>query len=219
MRRQQGPIRNRGIGRARMFLGALLLLATVLTWGTGLMMSPHGETVVKGTEHVRTTIVTFKRNGAIGTLILCALAAWLLFPRRRPTWPARDWVLIVLLAILTGSSIYTLIWLPAPTLHTFNGDENLATTNMNINWNVGGPASDLRAMSINAAPASGSSQVAVRRAITAAAAESNDWARPDEQGLTTEANVPEEDAGPDGNAGSYIGGDEPANEETDENQE
>lgn len=108
---------NRGIGRARMFMGALLLLAAIVTWGVGLMMSPHGDTVAKGTEHVRTTIVTFMRNGAIGTLVLCALSAWLLFPSRRPRWPARDWALIAVLVILAASSLYTLVWLQAAVLH------------------------------------------------------------------------------------------------------
>jgi len=98
-------------------MGALLLLAAVMTWGIGLMMSPHGETVAKGTEHVRPVIVTFMQKGAIGTILLCALSAWLLFPARRPKWPARDWSLIGLLALLVGSSIYTLIWLQASVLH------------------------------------------------------------------------------------------------------
>lgn len=97
-------------------MGALLLLAAIITWGTGLMMSPHGETVAKGTPHVRTVIVTFMRNGAIGTLVLCAISAWLLFPARRPKWPVRDWALIVLLLFLAGSSIYTLIWLQTSVL-------------------------------------------------------------------------------------------------------
>ena len=100
-----------------MFMGALLLIAAVLTWSIGVMMSPHGETVAKGTEHVRTTIVTFMRNGAIGTLVLCGLAAWLLFPARRPKWPARDWALIVVLVILAASSVYTLFWLETAVLH------------------------------------------------------------------------------------------------------
>jgi hypothetical protein len=99
-----------------MFVGGLLLLAAVLTWGIGLWMSPHGDTVAKGTEHVRTVIVTFMRNGAIGTLILCALSAWLLFPARRPKWPMRDWTIIVLLLFLAGSSVYTLIWLQTSVL-------------------------------------------------------------------------------------------------------
>jgi drug/metabolite transporter (DMT)-like permease len=110
-------VSNRGIGRARLFMGTLLLVAAVVTWGTGLMMSPHGTSVAAGTPHVRTTIVNFTRNDAIGTLILCAVSAWLLFPRRRPKWPARDWALIVLLAFLAGSSIYTLVWLHTAVLH------------------------------------------------------------------------------------------------------
>jgi hypothetical protein len=81
------------------------------------MMSPHGETSAPGTEHVRTTIVTFMRNGAIGTLVLCALAGWLLFPARRPRWPARDWTVAGLLLLLAGSSLYTLIWLQLSVLH------------------------------------------------------------------------------------------------------
>jgi drug/metabolite transporter (DMT)-like permease len=100
-----------------MFMGALLLTAAVLTWVTGLMMSPHGDTVAKGTEHVRTVVVTFMRNGAIGTLILCALSGWLLFPARRPKWPARDWALIALLVLLAGSSVYTLVWLQRSVLN------------------------------------------------------------------------------------------------------
>jgi drug/metabolite transporter (DMT)-like permease len=100
-----------------MFMGALLLVAAIMTWAVSFMMSPHGDTVAKGTEHVRTTIVTFMRNGAIGTLVLTALAAWLLFPPRRPRWPARDWALIVVLALLAGSSLYTLVWLQTAVLN------------------------------------------------------------------------------------------------------
>ena len=98
-------------------MGTLLLASAVLTWAVGLMMSPHGDTVATGTEHVRTTIVTFMRNEAIGTLILCALSAWLLFPARRPKWPARDWVIIAVLVLLAGSSLYTLVWLQRSVLH------------------------------------------------------------------------------------------------------
>ena len=49
-------VRNRGIGRARMFMGGLLLFAAVIAWGTALMMSPHGDIARQGTEHVRTTV-------------------------------------------------------------------------------------------------------------------------------------------------------------------
>ena len=104
-------MRNRGIGRARMFMGALLLFAAVIAWGTALMMSPHGDSVASGTEHVRTVVVVFLRNSAIGTLILCALSGWLLFPARRPKWPARDWAIIGLIALMVGTSLYQLIWL------------------------------------------------------------------------------------------------------------
>jgi len=100
-----------------MFMGALLLLAAIITWATGLMMSPHGDVVAKGTEHVKTTVVTFMRNGAIGTLVLSAVAGWLLFPARRPKWAARDWALIAVLALLVGSSLYTLTWLQVSVLH------------------------------------------------------------------------------------------------------
>jgi hypothetical protein len=94
-----------------MFVGGLLLFAAVIAWSTSLMMSPHGESIAAGTEHVRTTVVTFLRNSAIGTLVLCALAGWLLFPPRRPRWPARDWALIGLIALLVVTSLYQLIWL------------------------------------------------------------------------------------------------------------
>jgi len=104
-------VRNRGIGRGRLFLGGLLLFAAVIAWFTALMMSPHGDSSAAGTEHVRTTVVVFVRNSAIGTLILAALSGWLLFPARRPKWPARDWALIVILGLLVLTSLYQLIWL------------------------------------------------------------------------------------------------------------
>jgi drug/metabolite transporter (DMT)-like permease len=104
-------VSNRGIGRGRMFLGGLLLFAAVIAWATTLMMSPHGETTVEGMEHVRTTVVVFLRNSAIGNLVLCALAGWLLFPQRRPRWPARDWAIIGLLGVMILTSLYQLIWL------------------------------------------------------------------------------------------------------------
>jgi hypothetical protein len=94
-----------------MFVGGFLLFAAILTWATSLMMSPHGSSVAQGTEHVRTVVVIFLRNSAIGTLVLCALSGWLLFPARRPKWPARDWALIGLIALMVASSLYQLFWL------------------------------------------------------------------------------------------------------------
>jgi drug/metabolite transporter (DMT)-like permease len=94
-----------------MFMGGLLLFAAVVAWATALMMSPHGEAPAAATEHVRNTVVVFIRNSAIGTLVLCALSGWLLFPARRPKWPARDWAILVLLAIMVASSLYQLLWL------------------------------------------------------------------------------------------------------------
>ena len=108
---------NRGIGRARMFMGGLLLFAAIVAWGTALMMSPHGTAVANGTEHVRTVVAVFLRNSAIGTLILCALAGWLLFPQRRPRAPRRDWGIAAVLAIMIASSIYQLIWIETSVLN------------------------------------------------------------------------------------------------------
>jgi drug/metabolite transporter (DMT)-like permease len=92
-------------------MGTLLLIAAIITWGTAFLMSPHGEPSPAGMEQVRTTIVVFVRNTAIGTLILCALSGWLLFPRRRPNKPVRDWLIAAILAIMAASSVYELIWL------------------------------------------------------------------------------------------------------------
>jgi len=100
-----------------MFVGALLLFAAVIAWGTSFMMSPHGQTVAQGTEHVRTTVVVFMRNSAIGTLILCALSGWLLFPARRPRWPQRDYAVLGIIALLVISSLYDLVWLQTTVLH------------------------------------------------------------------------------------------------------
>jgi hypothetical protein len=110
-------VRNRGIGRGRMFMGALLLLAAVITWGIGLTMSPHGETVAKGTEHVRPAIVGMIEKGAIGTIILSAIGAWRLLPGGGRMGRARDWALLALLTILVTSSLYTLIWLYTSVVH------------------------------------------------------------------------------------------------------
>lgn len=110
-------MRNRGIGRGRMFMGGLLLFAAVIAWGTGFMLSPHGSETAAGMEHVRTTVAIFMRNSAIGTLVLCALAGWLLFPARRPRWPARDYAILGTIGVLAASSIYNLIWLETAVLN------------------------------------------------------------------------------------------------------
>ena len=94
-----------------MFLGGMLLFAAVVLWITTLMMSPHGDATADGTEHVKTVVVVFIRNSAIGTILLSALSAWLLFPARRPKWPLRDWAIIALIAVMVAASVYQLIWL------------------------------------------------------------------------------------------------------------
>ena len=73
-------------------MGGLLLFAAVIAWGTALMMSPHGEVrSPTGTEHVRTVVVIFVRNSAIGTLVLCGAVGLAAVPgaaaarRRRAT--------------------------------------------------------------------------------------------------------------------------------------
>ena len=108
---------NRGVVRARIFLGGLILFAAVIAFGTSLWMSPHGQSVAPGTEHVRTTVALFVRNSAIGNLVLCALAAWLLFPSRRPRAPRRDWAIISLIAVMVFTSLYQLFWLQTAVLH------------------------------------------------------------------------------------------------------
>jgi hypothetical protein len=103
-------VSNRGLGRARMFMGALLLTAAVISWATAVLMSPHIEPTAPGLGSVRPTVAVFMRNSAIGTLILCALSGWLLFPKRRPRWPRRDWAIGALIALLVVTSAYQLIW-------------------------------------------------------------------------------------------------------------
>ncbi len=104
---------NRGIGRARMFVGGFLLFAAVIVWGTGILTSPHGETVAQGTEHVRSVVVTYLRNSALATVFLAAVSAFLLFPARRPRAPRRDWAVGLLIGVLIATSLYQLIWLQA----------------------------------------------------------------------------------------------------------
>jgi hypothetical protein len=95
-----------------MFFGGLILFAAVIAWFTGFALSPHGTSAGTG-EHIRGTVVLFLRNSAIGTLILCARAGWLLFPARRPRWPARDYAILAILAVLVVTSIYELVWIQA----------------------------------------------------------------------------------------------------------
>jgi drug/metabolite transporter (DMT)-like permease len=104
-------VKNRGIARGRLFMGSVLLFAAVIAWTMSLWMSPHGDTVTQGIQHVRPVIVTFVRNSAIGTLLLSALSGWLLFPARRPRWPKRDYAIMALLTVLVLTSLYQLIWL------------------------------------------------------------------------------------------------------------
>jgi drug/metabolite transporter (DMT)-like permease len=94
-----------------MFVGSLILFAAIIAWGTSLWMSPHTPETTAGVEHVRTTVVVFVRNSAVGTLVLSALAAWLLFPARRPHTPRRDWAIIATIAVMVLTSVYQLIWL------------------------------------------------------------------------------------------------------------
>ena len=101
-------MRNRGIGRGRMFVGGFVLFAAVIIWMIGLLMNPQGESVADGTEHVREAIVVYMRNSALATLGMAALSAFLLFPARRPKAPARDWAIGLLIALLIATSLYQL---------------------------------------------------------------------------------------------------------------
>jgi hypothetical protein len=94
-----------------MFVGGFLLFAAVIVWGTGILTSPHGDTVAEGTEHVKMVVVVYLRNVALATIFLSALSAWLLFPARRPRAPKRDWAIGILIAVLIATSLYQLFWL------------------------------------------------------------------------------------------------------------
>lgn len=195
-----------------MFMGALLLLAAIITWGTVLMLSPHGDSVVQGTQHIRTTIVTFKRNAAVGTLILSALAAWLLFPRR-PRWPARDWALIALLTFLVGTSAYTLISLRPATV-PLNADENFAGEDMNVDWNSSGAGSEMVDMN---APQTDSIQFEVDRANADVASKAKDRAKPDHEIQAAQNGVSDEQPADVGMVRDE--GNEGASNESDGNEE
>lgn len=94
-----------------MFVGGFLLFAAILVWGTGFLTSPHGDTIAKGTEHVKTVVVVYLRNEALATIFLAAISAWLLFPGRRPRAPRRDWAIGIGVTVLIVSSLYQLFWL------------------------------------------------------------------------------------------------------------
>lgn len=99
-----------------MFVGGFVLFAAVIVWSTGFLTSPHGDAIAKGTEHVRTVVVVYLRNIAFATVLLSALAAYLLFPARRPRAPRRDWAVGGLIGFLIVSSLYELFWLKTSVL-------------------------------------------------------------------------------------------------------
>jgi hypothetical protein len=99
-----------------MFVGGFLLFAAVIVWGTGILTSPHGESIAPGTEHVKTVVVIYLRNVALATIFLSALSAFLLFPARRPRAPKRDWAIGLLIFLLVATSLYELVWLKTSVL-------------------------------------------------------------------------------------------------------
>ena len=99
-----------------MFVGGFLLFAVVIVWGTGILTSPHGESIAPGTEHVKTVVVIYLRNVALATIFLSALSAFLLFPARRPRAPKRDWAIGLLIVLLIATSLYELVWLKTSVL-------------------------------------------------------------------------------------------------------
>ncbi|MBA2771113.1 MAG: hypothetical protein H0U34_03720 [Sphingomonas sp.] len=103
-------MKNRGIARGRMFVGGFLLFAAVIVWGIGLLISPRGPGA-QGSDYVREVVVVYLRNSALATIGLAVLSAFLLYPERRPRWPARDWAIGLLVALLALTSIYQLVWL------------------------------------------------------------------------------------------------------------
>ncbi|QNM82753.1 hypothetical protein H8M03_12325 [Sphingomonas sabuli] len=104
-------MRNRGIGRGRMFVGGFLLLGTVIAWATGFLTDPHAINEADGSGYVRSAVITYVRNVALVTIFLSAVSAWLLFPARRPYAPKRDLAIIALILLLIGSSLWQLYWL------------------------------------------------------------------------------------------------------------
>jgi xanthosine utilization system XapX-like protein len=62
-------------------------------------------------------VAAFLLKSAIGTLVLCALAGWLLLPLRRTPAPRRNWAIVGVFAILVATSIYQLIWIQTSVLN------------------------------------------------------------------------------------------------------
>ena len=58
-----------------MFVGGFLLFAAVIVWGSGVLTSPHGDSIAPGTEHVKTVVVIYLRNVALATIFLAAVSA------------------------------------------------------------------------------------------------------------------------------------------------
>ena len=110
-------MRNRGIVRGRVFFGLLLLFAAVIAWLIGLTLSPHGTPAGGDTDNIRTVVASFMLKSAIGTLVLCGLAGWLLLPLRRTASAQRNWVIAGVIAVLVFSSIYQLIWIQTSVLN------------------------------------------------------------------------------------------------------
>jgi hypothetical protein len=100
-----------------MFVGGMLLFGAVVVLGTSLFMSPYQATPEPGPDHVRAYVADFIRNLAIGTLILTGLAAYLLFPKRRPPMEVRDRIVGGLLVLVTLASLYQIIWVQTAVLN------------------------------------------------------------------------------------------------------
>ena len=89
-------VSNRGIARARMFVGGLLLFAAVIAWATALLMSPHGQ---RGRRRDATM-----SGPVVASSSTTARSAPCCFPRsppgccsraRRPRNPLRDWAIAI----------------------------------------------------------------------------------------------------------------------------
>lgn len=104
-------MRNRGIGRGRLFVGGFLLLGAVIAWATGFLTSPRAVNEADGSDYVRSAVILYVRNIALATIFLSAVSAWLLFPARRPHTPKRDFALAAVIILLIASSLFQLYWL------------------------------------------------------------------------------------------------------------